>query len=89
MTVQVTTLDNGLRVATDTMNSVETASVGVWVGAGTRDEAPEINGVSHLLEHMAFKGSKVVGTKDYVAEVSVFAKLDAQLGHLRMVGIGQ
>ncbi|MBL6928561.1 MAG: insulinase family protein [Rhodospirillales bacterium] len=57
MSVQVTTLENGLRVATDTMNSVETASVGVWVGTGTRDEASEINGVSHLLEHMAFKGT--------------------------------
>jgi len=58
MTIQITRLDNGLLVASDTMNSVETASVGVWVGAGTRDERPEINGVSHLLEHMAFKGTR-------------------------------
>jgi len=58
MTVEVTTLENGLRVATDPIDSVETVSVGVWVGAGTRDERPEINGVSHLLEHMAFKGTE-------------------------------
>jgi predicted Zn-dependent peptidase len=58
MTIEVTRLENGLTVATDAMDSVETASVGVWVTAGTRDERPEINGVSHLLEHMAFKGTR-------------------------------
>ncbi len=58
MSIQLTTLANGLRVASDHMDGVETASVGVWVGAGTRDERPEINGVSHLLEHMAFKGTR-------------------------------
>ncbi len=58
MSVQVTTLSNGLRVVTDTMSSVETVAVGVWVAAGTRHETAEINGISHLLEHMAFKGTK-------------------------------
>ena len=58
MTIEVTKLANGLTVATDSMDHVETASVGVWVGVGTRDERPEINGVSHLLEHMAFKGTR-------------------------------
>ncbi len=57
MSVQVTTLSNGLRVATDTMSSVETVAVGIWVAAGTRHETAEINGISHLLEHMAFKGT--------------------------------
>jgi len=57
MSVQVTTLSNGLRVVTDTMSSVETVAVGVWVAAGTRHETAEINGISHLLEHMAFKGT--------------------------------
>ncbi len=57
MTVRVTTLANGLRVATDTMTSVETVAVGVWVAAGTRHETADINGISHLLEHMAFKGT--------------------------------
>jgi predicted Zn-dependent peptidase len=57
MAVQVTTLSNGLRVATDTMTSVETVAVGVWVAAGTRHETADINGISHLLEHMAFKGT--------------------------------
>jgi predicted Zn-dependent peptidase len=40
------------------MPQVESVSLGVWVDAGTRHEAPEINGVSHLLEHMAFKGTR-------------------------------
>ena len=55
--VNVTTLANGMVVATDFVPSVETASVGVWVHAGTRHETPDINGVSHMLEHMAFKGT--------------------------------
>ena len=58
MTVTTTDLDTGLRVVTDVMDTVETASVGAWVVAGTRNERPEINGVSHMLEHMAFKGTK-------------------------------
>ena len=58
MTVRVTTLPNGLRVATDSMPGVETVSVGVWVKVGTRDETEPVNGVAHLLEHMAFKGTE-------------------------------
>jgi predicted Zn-dependent peptidase len=54
---EITTLSNGLRVASATMTNVETASVGVWVDAGARHETPEINGVAHMLEHMAFKGT--------------------------------
>ena len=57
MSVQVTTLSNGLRVVTDTMSSVETVAAGIWVAAGTRHETADINGISHMLEHMAFKGT--------------------------------
>ena len=57
MSVRVTTLPSGLRVATDEMTTVETVSLGMWVDVGTRHEACEINGVAHLLEHMAFKGT--------------------------------
>ncbi len=56
--VRITTLDNGMRVITDTMTSVETVSVGIWVEVGTRHEKAEVNGISHFLEHMAFKGTK-------------------------------
>ncbi|MBM3597101.1 MAG: insulinase family protein [Alphaproteobacteria bacterium] len=58
MTVRTNTLSNGLRIVTDDMPGVETASLGVWVGVGTRHEPREVNGVAHLLEHMAFKGTK-------------------------------
>jgi len=57
MSVNITRLSNGLLVATDRMESVETVSLGVWVGAGTRNEQPEVNGIAHMLEHMAFKGT--------------------------------
>jgi predicted Zn-dependent peptidase len=55
---RITTLANGLRVATETMANVQTASVGVWVDVGARHETVEVNGVAHMLEHMAFKGTK-------------------------------
>lgn len=58
MTVRLTTLENGLRVATDTMDTVETVTLGAWVEAGSRDEPAELNGISHFLEHMVFKGTE-------------------------------
>jgi predicted Zn-dependent peptidase len=58
MTAKVTTLSNGLRVATDRIETVATASLGIWVDVGTRHETPEVNGVAHFLEHMAFKGTE-------------------------------
>ena len=74
--VRVTVLDNGLRVATDAMPSVETVSVGVWAEVGTRHEPPEINGVSHLLEHMAFKGTEKRSARAIAEEI------EAVGGHL-------
>ena len=71
MTVRTSTLANGLRVVTDHMDRVETVSVGVWVNAGTRNERAEVNGVSHLLEHMAFKGTKRRSALD-IAEQKLF-----------------
>jgi predicted Zn-dependent peptidase len=56
-TTEITRLDNGLRVATESMPGLQTASVGMWVDVGARYEAPEANGVAHMLEHMAFKGT--------------------------------
>jgi len=69
MTVNVTELKGGLRVVSDTMPHVETVSLGAWVEVGTRDEAPEINGISHLLEHMAFKGTKRRDAKAIAEEI--------------------
>jgi len=58
MSVEVTRLPSGLIVVTDAMPHLETAALGVWVNAGSRDEMPDEHGISHLLEHMAFKGTK-------------------------------
>ncbi len=58
MSPRVSKLSNGLRIVSETMPQLETASVGLWVDVGARHEAREINGVSHLLEHMAFKGTE-------------------------------
>ena len=57
MTTTVSTLPNGLRVVTHAMPHVETSSLGVWVGVGARHETAQQQGLSHLLEHMAFKGT--------------------------------
>ncbi|AFX98266.1 insulinase family protein [Candidatus Endolissoclinum faulkneri L2] len=55
--IHLTTLDNKLTVASDAMVSVDTASVGLWIGVGTRHEKLSENGLAHLIEHMLFKGT--------------------------------
>ena len=67
--IQITTLPNGLRVATDRMPSVESVSLGVWVRAGTRYELPQVNGVAHLLEHMVFKGTKRRSAREIAEQI--------------------
>lgn len=54
---RITTLPNGLRVATESNLSASTATVGVWIDAGSRFETAETNGTAHFLEHMIFKGT--------------------------------
>jgi predicted Zn-dependent peptidase len=67
--VRVTTLDNGLRVATDTMPAVESAAIGVWASVGTRSEPRPVNGVAHMLEHMAFKGTARRTARDIAEQI--------------------
>jgi predicted Zn-dependent peptidase len=55
--IDITTLPNGLMVATERMPEIATATLGVWVGTGSRHEEPHEHGLSHLIEHMAFKGT--------------------------------
>ncbi|MBB3018915.1 putative Zn-dependent peptidase [Microvirga lupini] len=55
--IDITTLSNGLMVATERMPEIATATLGVWVGTGSRHEQPHEHGLSHLIEHMAFKGT--------------------------------
>ena len=55
---QKTVLSNGIRVISEYIDSVYSASLGIWAIAGSQDESRETNGIAHLLEHMAFKGTK-------------------------------
>jgi predicted Zn-dependent peptidase len=57
MTTEITMLPSGLRVVSHAMPHLETTSLGVWVAAGARHETAAENGISHMLEHMAFKGT--------------------------------
>ena len=55
--ITLTTLSNGFRIVTDTMPGLQSATVGIWVGAGARHETAAQTGIAHFLEHMAFKGT--------------------------------
>jgi predicted Zn-dependent peptidase len=69
MSVELTRLPSGLTVVTDSMPHLQTASLGVWVGSGSRDEQPNEHGISHLLEHMAFKGTKRRSARQIAEEI--------------------
>jgi predicted Zn-dependent peptidase len=56
--IRRTVLPGGLRIVTEAMPGVRSASVGVWVGVGSRDEQPSVAGTSHFLEHLLFKGTR-------------------------------
>ena len=57
MKYTLTTLENGIRVITSERPDIESVSLGVWVKTGSAYEEESINGISHFLEHMVFKGS--------------------------------
>jgi predicted Zn-dependent peptidase len=76
MTTQLSTLTNGLRVATDRVDTVDTVSLGIWIDVGTRHEPAEINGVAHFLEHMAFKGT------ERRSALAIAEEIEAVGGHL-------
>lgn len=69
MSIRVTRLSNGLRVATHQMPHLGTVALGVWVASGARHEAPGEHGISHLLEHMAFKGTQRRSAQDIAEEI--------------------
>lgn len=66
---QLTTLPNGLTVATESHPHAETATVGVWIDAGSRAETDKTSGTAHFLEHMAFKGTNKRRQQDLELEV--------------------
>jgi predicted Zn-dependent peptidase len=76
VTVKISELPNGLIAASDTMDGAETVTMGAWVGAGARHEPAAVNGIAHLLEHMAFKGT------DRRSAFEIASEIEEVGGHL-------
>ncbi len=73
-----TRLESGLRVITEAIPTVRSASVGVWITRGSRDEPEQLNGVTHFLEHMLFKGTETRGVRDIAVAIDAMGgQLDA------------
>ncbi|MEB8343993.1 M16 family metallopeptidase [Streptomyces endophyticus] len=68
-TVRKTTLPNGLRIVTETLPSVRSATFGIWAHVGSRDETPTLNGATHYLEHLLFKGTRKRSALDISAAI--------------------
>ncbi len=76
--IKKTTLKNGLRIVTESIPSVRSISLGVWIDVGSRHETNEENGVSHLIEHMLFKGTKSRNARQIAAALeSIGGNLNA------------
>ena len=76
-----TVLPNGLIVLTERMEHVRSVAMGVWIKSGSRCEAPEINGISHFVEHMVFKGTRSRSSLQIAREMdSIGGNLDAFTG---------
>lgn len=69
MTVALTTLPNGIRVVTEAMPHLASATIGVWTNVGARQEMKAENGIAHMLEHMAFKGTRRRSARDIAEEI--------------------
>ena len=81
MAATVTSLANGLTVASDPMPGLETTALGVWVNCGARNERSNEMGLSHVLEHMAFKGTATRSARDIAVEIeAVGGDLNAYTG---------
>jgi len=69
LTPEITCLPNGIRVVSETRASLETVAVGIWADVGARHESARLNGISHFLEHMLFKGTVSRTAKDIVLDI--------------------
>jgi predicted Zn-dependent peptidase len=76
-----TTLDNGVRIITEELPYLQSVAMGIWVHSGSRIESPEVNGISHFIEHMLFKGTDRRSTVTIAKEIdSVGGALNAFTG---------
>jgi predicted Zn-dependent peptidase len=79
--IRRTILPNGLTILTEKMDHIRSVAMGVWIRAGSRHELPEINGISHFVEHMVFKGTKSRSAQHIAREVdAIGGNLDAFTG---------
>src|SRR5580698_2519312 len=79
--IRKTVLSNGLLVLTESMPHVRSVSMGAWVGSGSRDETAPVNGISHFVEHMVFKGTTSRSAQQIAREVdTIGGNLDAFTG---------
>jgi predicted Zn-dependent peptidase len=79
--IRKTVLSNGLLVLTESMPHLRSVSMGAWIGSGSRDEAAEVNGISHFVEHMVFKGTTSRSAQQIAREVdTIGGNLDAFTG---------
>ncbi|MBV1821842.1 insulinase family protein, partial [Coprococcus sp. MSK.21.13] len=62
-------LDNGLRVALEKIDYVQSVSIGLWIKNGSRNESEDNNGISHFIEHMMFKGTANRNAKEIVKTI--------------------
>jgi len=69
MTLEISRLTNGLTVVSDPMPGLESVALGIWVNTGSRNEDPAQMGVSHMLEHMAFKGTTTRSARAIAEEI--------------------
>src|SRR5262249_9288445 len=76
--IEMTTLQNGVRVITEAMPHVRSVSVGIWVGSGSRREMPEQNGTAPFIDQLLFKGTPSRSAEDIARSVdSIGGNLDA------------
>ena len=74
-------LPNGLRIVIEEIPYVQSVSIGVWIQAGSRNEQPELKGISHFIEHMVFKGTGRRSARDIAEEIdNVGGQLNAFTG---------
>jgi predicted Zn-dependent peptidase len=79
--IRTTTLSNGLLVLTERMSHLRSVAMGCWIDCGSRDETLAVNGISHFIEHMVFKGTTTRSASQFAREVdAIGGNLDAFTG---------
>ena len=79
--IRRTVLPSGLIILTERMEHIRSVAMGVWIRSGSRHELPEVNGISHFVEHMVFKGTRSRSAKSIAREVdAIGGNLDAFTG---------